>query len=373
MKGLEIQKSIQIKAARPSIWDQEIRLGPIISLKERLYFYQQLGSLLDSRLSLSECLLVLQEQGGNKKLVPILARIQSGIESGESFSEACRSQKKVFSPFEIQSIHMGEQSGRLTQVLPKIAAYFARKHKLRRKIMQALTYPIAVIVIAILVVAFMLGFVVPMFADIFQRFDAELPALTRFIMNLSQGLGDYFGLILPSMLGLGGLVFWMSKQSIYRDIFSRLSLRLPLLGTLLHKLHLARLSYALAMLLEAQVHLDESLALCAQISSLPPLRLALERSQDSIIAGESFHTAIHAESIFPPVFKQMIKVGEQTARIPEMLNKLAQNMEEESEVGLGQLTTFMEPLLIVLIGGLVAIILIAMYLPMFELSNAMSG
>lgn len=373
MKGLEIRNAPAPKVAKASIWDKQIQWGAVIPLKERLYFYQQLGSLLDSRLSLSECLQVLQEQKGNKKLGPILEEIQASLADGKSFSEACREQKNIFSAFEIQSIHMGEQSGRLIDVLPKIAAYFARKHKLRRKIMQALTYPIAVIVIAVLVVAFMLGFVVPMFADIFQRFDAELPALTRFIMSLSQILGDYIGLIIPALVGCAGLVYWMGKQEVYQDVFSRLSLRLPLLGTLLHKLHLARLSYALAMLLEAQVHLDESLALCAQISTLAPLRKALERSQDTIIAGESFHTAISKEAIFPPVFRQMVKVGEQTARIPEMLNKLAQNMEEESEAGLNQLTAFMEPLLIVLIGGLVAIILVAMYLPMFELSNAMSG
>lgn len=373
MKGLEITKTLPVQDAKGSIWDYELQWGPVLSIKERLYFYQQLGSLLDSRLSLRECLGVLQEQANNKRLGPILEEIQKGIARGESFSEACRSQKKVFSPFEIQSIHMGEQSGRLSLVLPKIAAYFERKHKLRRKIMQALTYPIAVIIIAFLVVAFMLGFVVPMFADIFQRFDAELPALTRYIMQLSNALGEYFGYILPALLGFGALAYWMSKQAVYRDLFGRLSIRLPLLGTLLHKLHLARSSYALAMLLEAQVHLDESLVLCAQISTLSPLRDALERSQDSIIAGESFFSAISRETIFPPVFKQMIKVGEQTANIPEMLNKLAQNMEEESEAGLGQLTTFMEPVLIVLIGGIVALILIAMYLPMFELSNAMSG
>ncbi|MEM6342511.1 MAG: type II secretion system F family protein [Bacteroidota bacterium] len=373
MKGLEITKKLAVQAERQTIWDYEIRWGPILSIKERLYFYQQLGSLLASRLSLRECLGILEEQANNRRLAPILAEIQKGIARGKSFSEACREQKKVFSAFEIQSIHMGEQSGRLREVLPKIAAYFERKHKLRRKLIQALTYPTTVILIAILVVAFMLGFVVPMFADIFQRFDAELPALTRYIMGLSDALGAYFGYIFPSLLAFGGLIYWMSKQVVYRDIFGRLSLRLPLLGTLLHKLHLARSSYALAMLLEAKVHLDESLALCAQISTLSPLRKAFERTQESIIAGESFYHAISQEAIFPPVFKQMIKVGEQTACLPAMLNKLAQNMEEESEVGLSQLTTFMEPLLIVLIGGLVAIILIAMYLPMFELSNAMSG
>ncbi len=373
MKGLEINKALLPQAKTSSIWDYEFKWGPVLSIKERLYFYQQLGSLLDSSLSLREGLEVLQEQSRQKKLLLVLEAVQKGIARGESFSEACRNQQNTFSAFEIQSIHMGEQSGRLSQVLPNIAAFFERKQKLRRKIMQALSYPIAVVIIALLVVAFMLGFVVPMFADIFQRFDAELPALTRAIMQLSNMLSTYFGYIVPVLLTFGGLAFWMSKQSVYRDLAGRISLRLPLLGTLIQKLHLARSSYALAMLLEAQVHLDESLALCAQISTLSPLRQAFERSQASIIAGESFHSSIVDETIFPPVFKQMVKVGEQSAKLAELLDRLAQNMEEESELGLSQLTTFMEPLLIVLIGGLVAIILIAMYLPMFELSSAMSG
>lgn len=358
MKGIEIPKKEKRSTEGVSIWDKSIQLKPLLPLKERLYFYQQLGSLLDSRLNLGECLQVLQEQANRKRIGPVLKAIQRDLEQGISFSEACERQNKVFSRFEIQSIHMGEQSGRLREVLPKIAAYFARKHKLRRKIMQALSYPIAVVVIAGLVVAFMLGFVVPMFADIFQRFDAELPALTQFILGLSKGLGQYVTYLIPALLALAGLVYWMSKQEVYQAMFGRLSLSLPILGTLLHRLHLARLGYALAMLLEAQVHLEEALTLCAKISKLIPLRHALERCQSRIIKGESFSEALTEETIFPAAFQQMVRVGEQSASIPEMLHKLAQNMEEESESGLAQLTTFMEPLLIVLIGGLVAVILI---------------
>ena len=167
--------------ATPSLWQREIRLGNPLKMKDRQQFYQLLGILLDSGLGVLDCLSVLQEQLKGKELSRILSQLQRDLEGGNSLSEAMANQPQRFSAFERQSIRMGEQTGKMGEVLSRISVFYEQRIRLRRKVVQALSYPVAVVLVAILVLGFMIAFVVPMFEDVFARFDAALPPLTQAI------------------------------------------------------------------------------------------------------------------------------------------------------------------------------------------------
>jgi type IV pilus assembly protein PilC len=237
--------------------------------------------------------------------------------------------------------------------------------------MQALSYPIVVILIAVGVVAFMLGMVVPMFEDIFSRFDATLPAITQAIMGASAFFRNHIFFLLGFLLLVGGLGMYLAKKASVRLFLSNLILKVPIVGNMLLHLHMARLASGLNMLMEAKVPLDQALGLVQEMLGFAPFSVVMRRVRETVIQGESFNEAVKREKIFPISFTQMIAVGEKTARLTEMLAHYAKATEEEAEARLNQLTQLLEPMLILTLGGLVALILVAMYLPMFELSSVM--
>ncbi len=359
------------RKAQPPIWQRQIFIGKKLKLKERQQLYQQWSTLLGAGLGIIDCLEIIIGQTRLPHIRDMLLRLKAGLEGGNSLSDSFAAEKGWFDSFEQQSIRIGEQTGRLAQVLGQLAAFYEKQLRLRRKLMQALSYPIVVITIAIGVVAFMLGKVVPMFEDIFSRFDAALPAITQLIMDASSVFRTHLGWLMLSALLVSMLGWRLSKNAVFQLQAAKLLLRLPLIGKLLLELHLARLSAALAMLLEARVPLDRALRLLEGMLRFAPLRASLPAVRQAVVQGESLCEAAGREKLFPLSFIQMLQVGEKTARLDEMLTHHARVSEEAAENRLNQLTQLLEPLLILSLGGLVAIILIAMYLPMFELSNVM--
>lgn len=357
-------------SVQPPFWQRDFQLGSSFSAAARQQFYQTLGLLLESGLGLLDCLLVMSDQFPQKRQRAMLDRIQAAVTSGVSLSQALASQPDYFSDFEVFTLKMGEQSGQMATILKGLSHYYAKRVALRRKLTQAFSYPVAVILIAVLVMSFMIGFVVPMFEDIFNRFDAQLPPLTQSILDLSDALTQYGGWILLGIGLTGLLIHRLAKHPGWRRFWSKLGLLLPGLGPLWLKIHLARLSYSFALLLQAKVNLDQTLRLLGQVTPFYPLQAALQRLHAAVLDGLSLSEALEAEGTFPLFFRQMIKVGEKTARLDQMFGQMAQNLEAESDASLSQLTRFLEPVLIIFLGGIVAVILVAMYLPMFELSNA---
>lgn len=380
MKGIEIPATYLIKKPKEqqanfekkSIWNQEISLGPKVSLKEKLHLYQMLSILLKSGLGIMDCMEVLLDQLPKKQIREILIQVQKDLTAGIPLSQAFEKRGDVFTAFEIKSISMAEQTGRMAEILASLAQLFEKRIRLKRKISQALSYPIAVIVVAFLVLSFMIAFVVPMFEDIFSRFDSELPPITDAILKLSHTFTSHIGKIVGALgLFMGGILY-LRKKPFFRKYQSAFILRLPLLGKLILKLQLSRFCYTFALLLNSKVNMDKSLDLLEQIIPFYPLQSVMGEIRKDVIGGASLYEAISKFQIFPSFFRQIIKVGEKTARIEQMLENLGKNLEEESEAGIAQLTQFLEPVLIIVLGLLVAIILVAMYLPMFELSNAIA-
>lgn len=381
MKGIEIpqaylkaEKSQRAVSTEPSsIWDKEIRFGSKVSLKEKLHLYQMLGILLKSGLGIMDCLEVLLEQLPKKYIREILLLVQKDLSAGIPLSQSFEKHPDIFTPFEIKSIHMAEQTGRMPEILASLAQLFEKRIRLKRKVSQALSYPIAVILVAVLVLSFMIAFVVPMFEDIFSRFDSALPPITDAILKLSHAFTTHIG----KLLGLLGIfvimILYLRKKPLFRKLQSQVLLKIPLLGKLMLKLQLSRFCYTFALLLKSRVNMDKSLSLLEQIIPFYPLQSVMGEIRTAVIGGATLYEAISQHEIFPSFFRQIIKVGEKTARVEQMLENLGKNLEEESEAGISQLTQFLEPVLIIVLGLMVAIILVAMYLPMFELSNAIAN
>ncbi|MEM6801596.1 MAG: type II secretion system F family protein [Bacteroidota bacterium] len=360
------------KQSEQSIWDKELSFGKKVSLKDKAEFYHMLGILLKSGLGILDALEVLIDQIRNKKLRSILIQIKQELEGGLPLSESFGRYPKIFSPFEIHSIKMAEETGRMHEILSRISLLYEKRIRLRRKISQALSYPISVIGVAILVLGFMIAFVVPMFEDIFSRFDSALPPITEAILSISKAFTTHAGKLVIGVLSLSTSFIYLSKKESFRKYKSSLLLKVPILGKLMLKLQLSRFAYSFALLLSSRVNMDKSLSLLSEIIQFHPIQAALPIIQADIIEGDSLYVALSRHKIFPAFFQQIIKVGEKTARIDEMLENMGQNLEEESEAGIAQLTQFLEPVLIIVLGLMVAVILVAMYLPMFELSNAVA-
>ena len=361
------------KEQRPSIWQRDIRLGPAISLKERQKLYQMLGTLLGAGLSLLESLQILIDQSSKKTVRELLVSIHSGLEDGKSLSESLAAHPKLISTFEVQTLQMGEETGEMAHILQSLSDLYQKRIHLQRKLKQALSYPVAVIAVAGIVLGFMIAYVVPMFEDIFQRFDAELPAITQSILSISEGFRSYAIIWILALIACVIGFVALSKQPICREWGSKLLLRIPLLGSLYLKLQLSRLCYSFHLLLSSRVNLDQALSLLEPVATFPPIQKSIRHIHQSVVDGNSLYDAIRQHPIFPAYFTQIIKVGETTASLDKMFLNLAKSLETESEAGIQTLTQFLEPLLIIVLGAMVAVILAAMYLPMFELSNAINA
>jgi type IV pilus assembly protein PilC len=340
------------------------------SLKEKQTFFQLLGSLLGSGLSLLDSLDIMREQNRKTHIQELLDRLRSDLEAGKSFSDSLQAGKRVWGAFEIQHIRLGEETGRLPESLRRLGIFYEKRLALRRKLSQALSYPILVVLLAGGVLAFMLGNVVPMFADLFSRFDASLPPLTLAIMRASALFQAHFGSLLGAV-GLLLLSLWrLSRKTKFRMLWGNLLLSVPLLGRFVQTYYLARLADAWSLLLAARLPLDQSLLLLPDLVGFAPLAGSLRNLHPTIMAGESLYEACRDAPVFSAYFLQILRVGEKTARLDEMLAQAAEKLEKESAAGLSQLTQMLEPVLILSLGLMVALILVAMYLPMFELGNA---
>ncbi|MEM8897794.1 MAG: type II secretion system F family protein [Bacteroidota bacterium] len=373
-QGVTYWQANQVKVLeKESFWNREITLGPSVSLKDRQQFYHLLAVLLSSGLSIIESMQVLQEQLAKKKLKLLIVRVREQLEGGFSLAESMEKNPLYFTAFEVYNVLMGEKTGRLTEILQNMALFYGKRLTVRRKVRQAMTYPIVVISIAMLVMIFMINYVVPMFQDVFKRFDAELPPVTRFILSLSNGIDRYGWIIILMVVIITMLFFQIKKLEKWQSFMAQFSLKLPIWGPLVLKLQLASFSYTFSLLIRSRIPLDQALVLMQKILHFPPLQHAILQIEQEVSTGKSLFEAMRKHAVFPTYFLQIIRVGEKTARLGDMMEKMAHSLEEESEAGVQQLTQFLEPLLIILLGGMVSVILVAMYLPMFELGNAIGS
>ncbi len=329
--------------------------------------------MLEARISLVKILDILNIQIENKTLQKVLAQVKKEVQGGSTLTDSFAKFPDIFSDFYINMIRVGEITGQLDYMLTRVAVYMEKINTLRRKLLQSLSYPLLIIMVAIGAVSFLLTYVVPTFADMFRDFEAELPAITIILMKISTFLTEKMWIIFLFTIGLiiGGRFYINSSRG--RLLWDSLMLVMPLSGSIIKKNFVSRFSRTLSILLESGIPMLESLKVTAE--SIPNIVVKQEINQMSYYAekGEMLTKSLKRSKIFPPMVTQMITVGEETAQLDKMLSKVADYYDDEIEATLTNLTTVLEPLIIIVLGIILGTILIALYMPLFDLVNIVPG
>jgi type IV pilus assembly protein PilC len=367
---LRKQGLMVIDVKEQSVANKDI-LAPFkrIKLGDLVVFSRQLATMINAGLPIVRALYVLSEQTENPKLKDVVVAVRKDVEAGLSLSEALDKHPDAFSRLYVEMVKAGEIGGMLDGVLLRIADQLEKDQDLRRKIRSALTYPIVVLILAILAASFMLIFIVPVFATMFQDLGGTLPLPTRICMLLSNILTSIWGVFVYAGMALSVFLFFRWKKTERgRKIWGRVVLRIPAkIGEVVQKAVLARFARTLGTLSAAGVPILQAIEITATSSGNWVVENALLKSRDAIREGIPIYKPLEEEPVFPPMVTRMIAVGEETGDIDGMLGKIAEFYESEVDAAVKALTSIIEPLMIVVVGGIVGGIVISMYLPMFKI------
>ena len=343
------------------------------SAKDLAVFTRQFSVMIGAGLPLVQCLDILGSQAEDKDFGAVILETRTSVESGASLADAMSQHPKVFDALFTNMIAAGEAGGILDAILQRLATYIEKAVKLQSQVKSAMMYPIAVVVIASVVVGAILWKVIPTFATLFQGLGAELPLPTRIVIAMSNFLVSYMPVIL---LGIAGIVFAFRQYYASvagRMVVDRTVLKLPVLGLLIRKIAVARFCRTLSTLMAAGVSILEALDITGKTAGNAVVEEAVQSTRKSIEGGETIAAPLRQTAVFPPMVVQMISVGEATGALDVMLAKIADFYEEEVDVAVAGMLTLMEPIMIALLGGVVGGIVIAMYLPIFALIGQLIG
>lgn len=348
--------------------DISIGFGNTINDKFKENFYAELSLLLSEGIDIKSSLTIIVEETENNKISDQLADIKELIINGEKLADAIKTNPS-FTNYEFYSIAIGEESGKLIEVMKELSIYFQRKVKLKRQLSGALIYPAIVLLVAFGAVTFMLNFVVPMFSEVFKRFKGDLPYITKLIIESSAFFKSYFLMFLFILLSLILGIYTQRKKDWFRAYTSQALLHLPVFGELIRKIYLARFCQSLALLLRSHVSIIKSLDLVKNMIDFHPIESTIEPIKSSILKGESLHCSLMSFAIYNRKMVNMIKVAEDVNKLDEMLAKISIQLSEETEHQIEIFNKLLEPILILLLGAIVGTILVAMYLPLFQLGS----
>jgi type IV pilus assembly protein PilC len=347
--------------------------GGRIKQAEVAVMARQFATMIDSGLTLLKALSILAEQTESKPMRKVLTQVRLEIERGSSLSHALVQHPKAFNKLFVAMVRAGEAGGVLDSSLRQLATMIEKSVELRRKIKSAMTYPIAVLCLVVLILTAMLLFIVPQFKSIYASLDATLPLPTLILMKVSRIVSKYFPFVAVAV----GIAVYMlvraTKTPKGKAVSDRLGLRLPLFGKLIHKAALTRFSRTLAALMRSGVPILEALEITKDTVNKVPFTIAIDDMQTGVKGGEAMARRMATHEVFPPMVSQMLAVGEETGVIDGMLDKVGDFYEEQVQAMVSALTSLLEPMLICVLGGAVGSMVIALYLPMFDVIKHLGG
>ena len=339
-----------------------------LSDKHKEDFYREFSTLIKAGVDYNQALVILTDQQKSKFIKSIYTSITNDVIKGKSLYDALKDYK-YFSPYECYSIKIGEDTKRLPEIFDQLQKFFDRKIRMKRQIISVLAYPVFVLAITFAVLFFMLNFVVPMFASVFQQFGKELPAITKFVVEISNHFDGIMIGVLGIVLSIFIVHYYFKNQDAYRNLISKLILKLPFFGQLVKKIYLARFCQSFSLLLSAKTPLITSLELTEKMISFYPLKAALSQAKKDILKGETLAGSLKKNDFFTPKLISLTYIGEQINELDNMFDGLANQYNDEVDHSTKMIGTILEPLMILVIGGIVGFIMIAMYSPMFNLSK----
>ena len=344
------------------------QLGKRVNPRMLQIFSRQFATMIEAGLSVVSALTILEEQTVDKRLAEVVTAVREQVESGSLLSEAMASHPKVFSRLYVAMVEAGEAAGVLDQVLDRIAYQIEKETQIKRRVKSAMTYPTVVIVFATLVLTGMLLFIVPIFVGIFKSLNGKLPMLTQIIMNMSDTLRADWFIILPLFIGIIFGFRYAKGTEPGRQIWDRFKLRVPFkIGDTVRKVSMARFSRTLATLVGAGVDIIKALEITGQTSGNYVIEESLAEVRERVSEGIPIAQPLAANPNFPPMVSQMVRIGEESGELEKMLGKIADFYEDEVDAAVAALTSIIEPLMMIVVGGMVGVILIAMYMPMFKM------
>jgi type IV pilus assembly protein PilC len=352
-----------------------INFGSPVSDKELVVFTRQFATMIDAGLPLVQCLDILASQGDNKQFNKVLRDVKTYVEHGGTFSEALRQHPKIFDELYVNLVAAGEIGGILDTILQRLAVYIEKRVKLKRQVRGALIYPSVIAFVAVGVLVVLLTFVIPSFEELFAGFGGEgsLPGPTKFVIQVSElFVGNILWIVLVSIGATAGVIIsYRTKGG--KEFWHRLLLTAPLIGPVMRKIAVARFTRTLGTLLASGVPILDAMTIVAKSAGNIVIEKAILRTSDRIREGRTMSEPLMETKVFPPMVVQMIGVGEQTGALDQMLNKIADFYEEEVDVAVAALTSLLEPVMLIVMGGIVGFMLIAMYLPIFSIAQNVTG
>jgi type IV pilus assembly protein PilC len=344
-------------------------LSDRVSIKDVAVFSRQFATMINSGLSLIRALTILAEQTENKKLASVVTEVRLDVEKGASLSQAIGRHPKVFNRLYVAMVRAGETGGVLDSVLLQLADIIEKQVELKRKIKSAMTYPVAVLCLVLLIVTAMLIFVVPTFETLYADLGGTLPLPTRILLAVSRLVTKFAPIIIIlEAAGVYGFKKWIQSET-GRAKWDAFKLRVPIFGKLVHKTAMTRFARTLGVLLRSGVPILESLEITSETVNNTVVAKAVKETQEAVKRGESVAAPLQRHPIFPPMVVQMLAVGEETGQVDTMLSKVSDFYDQEIEATVDALTSLLEPLLIVVMGGAVGGMVVALYMPMFQIIN----
>ena len=369
---INVTKITPVQAKADAKAEKKGKIGKKVSAKNLAVFTRQFSVMIDAGLPLVQCLDILGTQEEDKNFAAVILQTRTDVESGASLADAMRRHPKTFDPLFTNMIAAGEAGGILDTILKRLATYIEKAVKLAGQVKSAMVYPIAVICIAGIVVGVILWKVIPTFAALFSGLGADLPLPTRVVIMMSENLVRFF----PVLLVLGGAAAYGFK-SYYssengRRVVDKTVLKAPILGNIMRKIAVARFCRTLSTLISSGVPILDGLEITARTAGNAIVEDAIMVTRKSIERGETISVPLKETKVFPPMVTQMIGVGEATGALDTMLGKIADFYEEEVDTAVAGLLTLLEPIMIALLGGVVGGIVIAMYMPIFDLISKLT-
>lgn len=366
-------KVIKIKEQPKDIFENVPFLQPKVKTKDIVVFTRQFSTMIDSGLPIVQGLSILSEQSENKTFRRILKEIVSDVQRGLSLGEALAKHPKVFDRLYVSLVSAGEAGGILEVTLQRLAAYLEKLEKLKAQIKGALTYPVVVVIIAIIVLAIIMVFVIPVFEEMFAGAGMALPLPTQIVVNISHLVKTKIHYIIAVVVGLFLLFKQIRKNKRGRRYTDAISLKLPVFGDLLRKSAIARFSRTLSTMVKSGVPILDALDIVSRTAGNVIVEEAVLDVRAGIAEGYTIAELLSEHTLFPPMVVQMIAVGEATGALDTMLEKIADFYEDEVDAAVDALSSMIEPMLMVFLGGSIGSIIISMYLPIFQMAAVVAS
>lgn len=365
-QGIRVTEIMEVKE---SFFTKDIVIGNPVKLQDMVIYLRQFATLLSAGISIIDSTRILAEQTSSKVLRKVLKAVEEDLREGNPLSNAAEKHRRVFSPMFINMVRAGEASGNMDETLERLAIHYERQHFTKQKIISALAYPAAVGLLSMFVVVFLLIYVVPIFVGMFASLGGKLPFITQFVLDASAFVQSYWWLIAFVVILITIVFILLRNNETSKYYLDYAVLRMPVIGKLLQKAELAKMTRTLSSLFSSSVPILQALTIVESVVENKVIAEVVHKSHAALENGQSLIEPMKKHWAFPPLITQMIAIGEETGSLDLMLGKVADFYEKEVEVSTDRLKAILEPLLIVLLAGLVGVIVSALMIPMFEIFN----